>query len=394
MGDLHFETKALHTGYEYTAGRNIFPPLHMGVAFPFQSGEEAQRICAGEEEGYVYARTRNPTNTILEERLAALENGEACLVTSSGLAAIFLTVLGLVREPGAEFVTSSRMYGNAQRQFRFTLPLLNINARWVEAPDRLEVWEALISKNTRFLFVETPSNPDAFVADVVGLAKLAAAYQIPLVVDSTLATPAVMRPLDLGADVVIHSTTKYLAGHSAALGGAIISKKEFIVQLRTGHHHYIGPTMSAFNAWLTLMGMETLGIRMAYMIDSAQQIAEFLDSHPRVQSVNYPGLRSHPQYELARSQMARGGGTSLISFVVEGGQRGAWSVIERLKIPCHATHLGGNQTVVVHPATTTHGKLTPEQRAASNVPDGLIRYCVGLENPEDLKADLAQALET
>jgi O-succinylhomoserine sulfhydrylase len=225
----------------------------------------------------------------------------------------------------------------------------------------------------------------------VGLIDLAKSHGIKVMVDTTLATPAIIRPLEMGADVVIHSTTKYLAGHSAALGGAIVGSTDFVEGLRSGHHHYLGPTMCAFTAWLTLIGMETLGVRMPRMISSAQKVAEFLASHPMVASVNYPGLPSHPQHELALEQMGSGG-TSLLAFEVKGGKQAAWSVLERLTVPCHATHLGGNQTVAVHPATTTHGKLTPEERATSGVPDGLIRYCVGLEDPDDLISDLDQAL--
>jgi O-acetylhomoserine/O-acetylserine sulfhydrylase-like pyridoxal-dependent enzyme len=391
MTELHFDTKSLHAGYDYAEGGSIFPPIDMGVAFPFPSGEHAQRVCAGEEPGYVYARTRNRTNTIFEKRLAAMESGQACLGTASGLAAIFIAVLGLLEEPNANFVTSSRLYGNTQNQFRKTLPLMNITTRWVETPGVLGAWQALIDEETKFIFFESPSNPDVFVADLVGLIDLAKGHGIKVMVDTTLATPAVIRPLEMGADVVIHSSTKYLAGHSAALGGAIVGSTDFVEGLRSSHHHYLGPTMNAFTAWLTLIGMETLGVRMPRMISSAQKVAEFLASHPKVESVNYPGLPSHPQHELALEQMGSGG-TSLLAFEVKGGQQSAWSVLEQLKIACHATHLGGNQTVAVHPATTTHGKLSPEERATSGVPDGLIRYCVGLEDPDDLIADLDQAL--
>jgi len=385
-------TKALHAGYDNQECANIFPPLHAGVAFPLENSEIARQICAGEQPGFTYARTANPTNTVLEKRLAALDGGEACLVTASGLAAIFTAILGLLQEPGDEFITSNRLYGNSQNQFRISLPLMGFKSRWVDKPEKLNSWEALITPKTRFMFVETPSNPDLFVGDVKGLADLAKSKGIALMVDSTLATPAVMRPLEMGADVVIHSTTKNISGHSAALGGAIIGKEDFIEPLRDGHHHYIGATMNAFAAWLTLIGLETLPLRMTQVISSAQQIAEFLENHPKVERVNYPGLKSHPQHSIAIEQMGSGG-AALLSFVVSGGMQGAWGVIDNLAIPCHATHLGGNQSIVVHPATTTHGSLTPEQRASSAVPDGLIRYSVGLESPKDLIADLDQALD-
>lgn len=391
MNPLRFATKALHAGYDYQDGGNIFPPIDPGVAFPFPSGLDAKAICAGEQPGYVYARTRNRTNSVLEKRLAALEGGEACLVTSSGLAAIFVGVLALLEEPGCNFVCSNRLYGNTQNQFRKTFPLLQLEARWVEDPSDLGAWDTLIDSDTKFLFFETPSNPDVFIADTLGLVRLAKDRALKVMIDTTLATPAVFRPLELGADVVIHSTTKYLSGHSAALGGALIGSEDVIEGLRSSHHHYLGPTMNAFAAWLTVVGLESLAVRMPRMIDTAQRVAEFLSAHPAVKSVNFPGLASHPQHELATEQMGSAG-TSLMAFEVAGGMEGAWKTIEHLQVPCHATHLGGNQTVVVHPATTTHGKLTPEERAASGVPDGLIRYSVGLEDPADLIEDLDRAL--
>jgi len=390
--NLHFDTLALHAGYDYANDGGIFPPIHMGVAYPFEGGAEAQEICAGERSGYTYARTINPTNHVLEQRLAALEGGEACLATASGLAAIFLAALGLMEQPGDTFVTSNRLYGNTRNQFQVSLALMGFEPVYVEQPEDTAAWEASITSRSRFLFVETPSNPDLFVADIVDLAKLATARGLTLVVDSTLASPAVLRPLDLGADVVVHSTTKYLAGHSAALGGAVVGRHDFIEPLRAGHHHYIGPTLSAFNAWLTLLGIETLPVRMPRMIGSAQRIAEFLAEHPRVLAVNYPGLHSHAQHRIAIEQMD-GGGTSLLSFEVDGGVEGAWHVLDRLQVPVHATQLGSNQTVAVHPATTTHGSLAPEIRLSSGIPDGLIRYSVGLEDPDDLIADLARALD-
>ena len=392
MADLHFDTKALHAGYDYAGDGGLFPPIHMGVAYRFESGESAQQICAGERPGYTYARTINPTNAVLERRLAALEGGEACLATASGLAAIFLAALGMLEEPGDEFVTSNRLYGNTRNQFQVSLRLMGFQPHYVERPEDLAAWEAAITPRTRFLFVETPSNPDLFVADVAALARLAREHDLSLVVDSTLASPAVLRPLELGADVVVHSTTKYLAGHSAALGGALVGRHDFVEPLRAGHHHYIGPTMSAFNAWLTLLGIETLAVRMPRVIASAQRVAEFLASHPSVLAVNYPGLPSHPQHDTAHGQMG-GGGSSLLSFEVGGGMQAAWRVLDRLQVAVQATHLGSNQTVAVHPATTTHGSLSPDVRLSTGIPDGLIRYSVGLEDADDLIADLQQALD-
>jgi O-acetylhomoserine/O-acetylserine sulfhydrylase-like pyridoxal-dependent enzyme len=375
------------------SGGSIFPPINVAVAFPFADCDTARRMACGELAGYAYTRVQNPTNNILEERLAALEGGEACLVTSSGLASLFLGVLGLVsEESGCNFVSSKRLYGGSYCQFRDIFPLLNIEVRWVERPEKQESWEALIDEKTKLLYFETPSNPDLFITDIEGLVSLAKKRNLKTMIDATLATPAILRPLEMGVDVVTHSTTKYLSGHSAALGGALIGQQDFIDTLRKGPFRLIGTTMNAFSAWLTLIGIETLHVRMPRMIDSAQQIAEYLDSHPKVEKVNFPGLKSHPQYSLAMEQMGSAG-TSLLSFSVKGGMESAWRVIENVKIPCRAGHLGGNQSIIVHPATTTHGKVDPEVRLESGIFDNLIRYSVGLEDAGDLISDLEQALE-
>jgi cystathionine beta-lyase/cystathionine gamma-synthase len=212
-----------------------------------------------------------------------------------------------------------------------------------------------------------------------------------LLIDSTLATPVYLRPLELGADVVIHSTTKYLSGHSAALGGMIVGKRDYVDSIRNGHYHFMGPTLSAFNAWLTLFGVETVGLRMARAVSNAQKVAEFLAGHSKIKSVNYPGLPSHPQHALAMAQMGCGG-TSLLSFVIDGGTKEAWTVLEGFKVILQATHLGSNQSVAVHPATTTHVRQPAEMRQAAGVVDGLVRFSVGLEDPADLVGDLEQAL--
>ncbi len=389
----HFTTLALHAGYDPTAGGGIFPPLHMAVAYPYDSAERGRLMCLGEDPGFTYSRVANPTNDILEKRLAAMEGGEAGLATSSGLAAVFMAVLEFVQhKPNAEVVCSSRVYGNTKNQLRLTWTRLGVTPRFVDLPDDLAAWEAAITEKTAVVYVESPSNPDVFVADVKGLADLAHRHNLPLMIDSTLATPAILRPLALGADVVVHSTTKYLSGHSAALGGAIIGKRDYVESIRNGHYHFTGPTMSAFNAWLTLLGVETLGLRMARAVSSAQKVAEHLAQHPKVKSVNYPGLPSHPQHKLAMEQMGSGG-TSLMSFVLDGGTPEAWRVLEALKVILQATHLGSNQSVAVHPATTTHVRQPAEMRVAAGVVDGMIRLSVGLEEPDDLIGDLDQALK-
>jgi O-acetylhomoserine/O-acetylserine sulfhydrylase-like pyridoxal-dependent enzyme len=390
MTDIH--TLALHAGYDPTTGGGIFPPLHMAVAYPYDSAERGRQMCLGEDPGYTYSRVANPTNDILEKRLAAMEGGQAGLATASGLAAVFMAVLECIQKPGSEIVASARTYGNTKNQLRLTWPKLGLTPRFVDTPEDLEAWEASINENTAALYVESPTNPDLFVADVRGLADLAHKYKLPLLIDSTLATPVMLRPLELGADVVIHSTTKYLSGHSAALGGAIIGRRDFVESIRNGNYHFTGPTMSAFNAWQTLFGIETVGLRMHRAVSSAQSVAEFLAGHPKIKSVNYPGLPSHPQHKLALAQMG-GGGTSLLSFVIDGGAPEAWTVLEAFQVILQATHLGSNQSVAVHPATTTHVRQPAEMRLAGGVPDGMVRLSVGLEAPGDLIGDLDQALK-
>ena len=387
----HPSTLALHAGYDPTTGGGLFPPLHMAVAYPYETGEQGRQLCLGEDPGFSYSRVGNPTNDILEKRIAAMEGGEAGLALASGLAAVFMAVLQFVKKPGGEIVASARTYGNTRNQFRLTWPNLGLTARFVETPEDLSAWEAAITEATIALYVESPTNPDLFVADVKGLADLAHKHNLPLLIDSTLATPAILRPIELGADVVIHSTTKYLSGHSAALGGMLVGKRELIDSIRNGHYHFTGPTMSAFNAWLTLFGVETLGLRMMRAVGNAQRAAEYLFRHPKIKSVNYPGLPSHPQHKLAIEQMGCGG-TSLLSFAVDGGIPEAWRVLEAFKVIIQATHLGSNQSVAVHPATTTHVRQPAEIRLAAGVPDGLIRLSVGLEEADDLIADLDQAL--
>jgi O-acetylhomoserine/O-acetylserine sulfhydrylase-like pyridoxal-dependent enzyme len=386
----HPSTLALHAGYDPTSG-GLFPPLHMAVAYPYETGEQGRRLCLGEDPGFSYSRVGNPTNDILEKRIAAMEGGEAGLALASGLAAVFMAVLQFVKKPGSEIVASSRTYGNTRNQFRLTWPALGVTARFIETPEDLSAWEAAIGEKTIALYVESPTNPDLFVADVKGLADLAHRHHLPLLIDSTLATPAILRPIELGAEVVIHSTTKYLSGHSAALGGLLVGKRELIDSIRNGHYHFTGPTMSAFNAWLTLFGVETLGLRMTRAVGNAQRVADYLAQHPKVKSVNYPGLPTHPQHKLAMAQMGSGG-TSLLSFAIDGGAPEAWRVLEAFNVIIQATHLGSNQSVAVHPATTTHVRQPPEMRLAAGVPDGLIRLSVGLEEAEDLIADLDQAL--
>jgi len=389
MRKLNFETLQIHAGYDVYEGKSVAVPIYQSVAYPFESAELAKRIFADEEFGFTYGRINNPTCDILEKRIASLEGGEAGLSTSSGMAAIFMVSIHLAKE-GDEIVSSNRIYGGTHELFMVTLKKLGIDVKLVENPEEISNWEKKISSKTKFLYVESPSNPNLFVGDIPKLSELAHSYGIPLVVDNTICTPALQKPLQLGADIVIHSATKYLSGNSTVLGGLIVAKEEMIEQLRKGDFRNIGPSLSPFNAWLILLGMETLSLRMEKHSQNAMRVAEFLESHPKVEEVSYPGLKSHPQHQLAKIQMKAF--SSLLSFKLKGGEREAFEFINSLRLIEHATHLGTSQTIVAHPASTTHGQLSEEEREKAGIPDSLIRMSIGLEDPDDLIKDLENAL--
>jgi len=384
-----FDTKLIHSGYDALRHGSITPPLFQTVAYPFASATQAARIFAREEDGFTYARIDNPTCQILEKRLAELEQGEAALCTSSGMAAIFMAAIHLA-EAGDEAVSCNRVYGGTFKLFTTTLPRMGVKVRLVEDPTSIEAWNELINDRTRFLYAETPSNPNLFVSDIQALAQLAHDHAIPLILDNTICSPALQLPLGLGADIVIHSTTKYLCGNATALGGAVVGEKEFVENVRADGYRNTGPSMSPFNAWLTLLGMETLSLRMTRCSENAMAVAEFLDENPKVRSVNYPGLPSHPQHNLAKKQMTRF--SSLLSFVIDGGFDEVASFMDSLQVITSATHLGCNQSIATHPASTTHGQLSDEELMAAGIHRSEIRLSVGLEDLDDLMEDVGHAL--
>jgi cystathionine beta-lyase/cystathionine gamma-synthase len=293
---------------------------------------------------------------------------------------------------GDEIVTSHMTYGEAYRLFFQLAPeRMGITPRFVENPANLEEWERQITPRTRFVWAETPSNPTLFLTDIASLAEITRAHDVPLIVDSTLATPCLLRPLDLGADIVVHSITKFICGNGSTVGGAIIGSDEFIANIRERTLGYIGATMSPIDAWLTLLSVETLPNRIAQHCLITERVAAFLAQHPRVRRVNYPSLSSHPQHELAKQQMPKGFG-GMLSFVVDGGREGAVKFIESCQMIDIVPSFGTSRTIMTHPATHTHYDMTPEEREAAGIYDGLIRLSVGLEELEDIIADLEQAL--
>lgn len=387
LAGLALDTLAVRAGHERTAEQEHGEPIFTTSSFVYGSAAEAARKFSGEEPGNIYSRFTNPTVRIFEKRLAALEGGERCVATSSGMAAILSTVLALL-EAGDEIVASRSLFGSTVSLFNKYLGKFGITTRYVELGN-LEAWEAAMTPNTKLLFAETPSNPLSEVVDIEQLATLAKRHGAWLAIDNCFLTPALQRPLDLGADLVIHSATKYLDGQGRAIGGAIVGRDKELEEL-FGVVRTCGPCMSPFNAWIFLKGLETLGIRMKAHCDNALRLAQWLEAHPAVERVHYNGLESHPQHALAKRQQ-RGFG-AVLGVEIKGGREGAWSVIDATRLMSITGNLGDVKTTITHPGTTTHGRLNDEQKTAAGIREGLIRIAVGLEDIEDLKADLARGL--
>lgn len=385
--DYALETQAVRAGQHRTPEQEHSDPIFATSSYVFGSAAEAAARFSGKTPGNIYSRFTNPTVRAFEERLAALEGGERCIAVASGMAAIASTAFGLLKS-GDHVVCSRGVFGNTVLLFQNYLGKFGVTTTFVDLTD-YAAWEAAIRPETRFLFVETPSNPLTDIADIHHLATLAHDHNALLVVDNCFCTPALQRPLELGADIVIHSATKYLDGQGRCVGGAIVGKNELLDKhiypfLRTG-----GPSMSPFNAWVFLKGLETLGLRMRAHSENALGLAEWLETRSWVKRVNYPGLASHPQHELARHQQKTGGG--IVSFEVEGGREAAWKLIDSTRMLSITANLGDAKTTITHPATTTHGRLSEAERAAAGIGEGLIRIAVGLENLEDIKGDLRRA---
>ena len=384
-----FETLAIRAGHvrtnENEHGEAIFPTS----SFVFNSAAEAAARFGGTEPGNIYARFTNPTVRYFQERLAALEGGESCVATSTGMSAILAVMLGLLKA-GDHMVCSQSVFGTTTLLLQNLIGKFGVNISFVDLTD-MDAWAAALRPNTRLLFVETPANPLTEIVDIPQLADLAHANGSLLVVDNCFCTPALLKPLALGADIVVHSATKYLDGQGRALGGAVVGNKELVGKEIYGVLRNGGVSMSPFNAWIFLKGLETLHLRMKAHCDNAMQLATWLNEHPAIEKVYYPGLANHPQHELAKRQQSGFGG--IVSFIVKGGQTAAWQVIDATKMISITANLGDTRSTITHPGTTTHGRLTPQQKTQVGIADGLIRVSVGLENIQDIKQDLARGLE-
>ena len=356
-------------------------------SYVFGSAAEAAARFGGKSKGPIYSRFTNPTVQIFEQRLAAMESGEACIGTASGMAATATLLLGTLQQ-GDEIVATRNMFGSTVNLFKNFLPRYGITVHWADGMS-VDNWAPLVNANTKLLYLETPTNPLTQLADIKAFAELAHAHDAQLVVDNCFCTPALQKPMQHGADVVIHSATKYLDGQGRCVGGAVVGSAELIEKL-TAFMRSAGPCMSPFNAWVFLKGLETLSMRMQRHSDNAAVLANWLAGHPKVSQVHYPGLDSHPDKALAERQQKTPGG--ILSIELVGAREEAWRCIDAVKLCSITGNLGDARTTITHPATTTHGRISAEDRAASGIVEGLVRIAVGLEDVKDIQADLDQAL--
>ena len=388
MNEFDFDTLSVRAGTARSQFGEHSEALYLTSSFVFGSAAEAAARFSGAEEGMVYARFTNPTVSMMQDRLAALEGAEACVATSSGMSAILALVMGTMKA-GEHIVASTGLFGATQQLFGNILSRFGVETTLVPATD-LAAYRKAVRPNTKLFFVETPSNPLTEVVDIAAIGRIAHESGALFAVDNCFCTPALQRPLELGADVVIHSATKYLDGQGRVLGGAVAGSKAVIDEvfkfLRTA-----GPCISPFNAWVILKGLETLRLRMEAQSAAALKLATWLEAQPGVARVYYPGLASHPQHALAMRQQ-KGFGGAIVSFDVKGGRDAAWRVVDGTKMLSITANLGDTRTTITHPATTTHGRISPEARAAAGIGDGLLRVAVGLESVEDIQADLARGL--
>ena len=383
-----FDTLALRTGIHRSQFGEHSEAMYLTSSFVFENAAQAAARFTGGAEGNIYSRFTNPTVSAFQERLAALEGAEACVATASGMSAILALAMALLKA-GDHVLCSASVFGSTVQLFSNIMSKFGVETSFIAGPGA-EAWSGALRPNTRLLFVETPSNPLTEVADIAALAAVAKRAGALLAVDNCFCTPALQQPLRLGADLVIHSATKYLDGQGRVLGGAVLGPRGTVMDGVFGFLRTAGPSLSPFNAWVLLKGLETLRIRMEAQSQAALQLAQWLEQHPAVARVYYPGLPSHPQYDLAKRQQRLGG--AIVSFEVKGGREAAWRVVDSTRMISITANLGDTKSTITHPATTTHGRISVEARKAAGIGEGLLRVAVGLEALGDIEADLARGL--
>jgi O-acetylhomoserine (thiol)-lyase len=420
-----FETIQIHAGATPDPTTNARAvPLYQTTAYTFNSSEHAAKLFGLAEFGNIYTRIMNPTQDVAEKRIAALEGGTAALLLASGQAAETIAILNIA-EAGDHIVASSTIYGGTYNLFKYTLPKLGITTTFVEDQDDLAAWQAAVQPNTRAFFAETIGNPKVSILDIEGVAQVAHKNGVPLIVDNTVATPYLVQPLKHGADIVVHSATKFLAGHGTVVAGAIVDGGKFewsksdkfpgltepdpsyhgvvytaalgdaiayIIKARVQLLRDIGAAVAPNNAWQLIQGIETLSLRIERHVENAQKVAEWLTKHPQVESVNYAGLKSSPWFKAAKKYAPKGAG-AIVSFEIKGGVTAGSKFVESLELFSHVANIGDVRSLVIHPASTTHSQLTPEQQLITGVTPGLVRLSVGLESFDDLVADLKAGFE-
>jgi len=383
MKDSKFETKAIRQGYKTTQEQEHSAAIFLTSSFTFNSAEQAAQMFSKEEQGNVYSRFTNPTVDAFQKKLASLEGAESCLATASGMSAIFATIMALTKT-GDHIVASRGMFGTTTILLNSIVNKFGIEVTFVDLPD-LVTWKDSIQSNTNLFILETPSNPLGEVVDLQALSTISKKHNIILAVDNCVMTPALQKPLSLGADIVIHSATKYIDGQGRCLAGAIAGSNELLEEI-SSFIRTTGPTLSAFNAWIVLKGLETLPLRMRAHCENAQQLANWLNDQSFVEKVHYLGLESHPHHQIAKEQQCDFGG--IVSFEVSGGKKGAFRLINNTKMISITANLGDTKSTITHPASTTHARLSEDERRQSNISDNLIRISVGLEDISDIIDDL------
>jgi O-succinylhomoserine sulfhydrylase len=386
--EYELATKGVRAGQVRSQFGEHAEALYLTSSYVFADARQAAARFAGADEGMVYSRYTNPTVAMFQDRLAALEGAESCVATASGMAAILATAMVHLKS-GDHIVCSNAVFGATIQLFGGILSRFGVETSFV-SPTRTEEWEKAVRDNTKLFFLETPSNPLTEVSDIAALARIARSAGALLAVDNVFCTPALQRPLELGAHLVVHSATKYLDGQGRVLGGAVLGARALVGDPMSAFLRTAGPALSPFNAWVLLKGLETLELRMRAQSAAALELARWLEAHPAVARVHYPGLPSHAQHELARRQQRAAG--AVVSFEVKGGRAAAWRVIDASRLISITANLGDVKTTIIHPASTTHGRISPEARAAAGISDGLVRVAVGLEAVADLQADLERGL--